>query len=157
MRKKLAIVQICGLFIAGILTRIDGMFKWHAFNTMFTYNSVKDMSLDNLMTVQCIGGGPMLYYLFYIALIATVVYCVAQLFSNHRLWSNKVMIMLPLASFLITAVMVIACDRYHESYKYDGEWRTISVSLETLAYVLLAVLGAVVIIEFYKQFKCNES
>lgn len=155
MRKKLAIVQICGLFIAAILPLVDGMFEWTSYN-MFTNISKTDMSLDNLMTIQRIGGGPILYYLFYIALIATAVYCVAQFFVDHPLWSNKAMIVLSGASFLLTVIMLVACDMHTDTFKWNGELRYIAVSWGILAYVQLAVLGAVVIIEFYKQFKCNE-
>ena len=155
MRKKLAITQICGLFIAAILPLIDGMFEWITYNR-FTNISKTDMSLDNLMTVQRIGGGPALYYLFYIALITTAVYCIAQLFVEHRLWRNKAMIVLPGASFLLTVIMLVACDKHTDTFKWDGEVRYLAVSWDILAYVQLAVLGAVVLIECYKQFKCNE-
>ena len=155
MRKKLAITQICGLFIAAILPLIDGMFEWITYNR-FTNISKTEMSLDNLMTVQRIGGGPILYYLFYIALIATAVYCIAQLFVEHRLWSNKAMVVLPGASLLLTVIMLVACDKYTDTFKWKGELRNVAVSWGILAYVQLAVLGAAVIIEFYKQFKCNE-
>ena len=111
MRKKLAITQICGLFIAAILPLVDGMFEWITYNR-FTNISKTDMSLSNLMTVQRIGGGPILYYLFYIALIATAVYCIAQLFVEHRLWSNKAMVVLPGASLLLTVIMLVACDKH---------------------------------------------
>ena len=155
MRKKLAIAQICGLFIAAILPLLDGMFEWITYNT-FTNLSKTDMSLDNLMTVQRIGGGPTLYYLFYIALIATAVYCIAQLFVEHRLWSNKVMLALPGASLLLTVIMLVACDKYTDTFKWNGELRKVAVTWGILAYIQLAVLGAVVVIECYKQFKCNE-
>ena len=155
MRKKLAITQICGLFIAAILPFIEGMFEWIVYNT-YTNISKTGMSLDNLMTVQQIGGGPMVYYLFYIALIATAVYCIAQLFVEHRLWSNKAMIALPGATLLLTVIMLVACDKYADTFNWNGELRKVAVSWGILAYVQLAVLGAVVIIECYKQFKCSE-
>ena len=155
MKKKLAIVQIAAIFLAAILPLVDGMFEWITYNR-FTNISKTDMSLDNLMTVQRIGGGPILYYLFYIALIATAVYCVAQLFVDHRLWSSKAMIVLPGASLLLTVIMLVACDKHTDTFKWNGELRYLAVSWGILAYVQLAVLGAVVIIECYKQFKCSE-
>ena len=155
MKKKLAITQLCGLFVAAILPLVDGMFEWITYNR-FANISKTDMSLDNLMTVQRIGGGPILYYLFYIALIATAVYCIAQLFVEHRLWSNKAMVVLPGASLLLTVIMLVACDKYTDTFKWNGELRNVAVTWGILAYVQLAVLGAVVLIECYKQFKCNE-
>ena len=66
------------------------------------------------------------------------------------------MIVLPGASFLLTVIMLVACDKHTDTFKWNGELRYLAVSWGILAYVQLAVLGAVVIIECYKQFKCSE-
>lgn len=155
MRKKLSIVQILCLAIIAVLPHIDGMFRW----TCYTWESNishKLMSLNNLMTVQRIGSGPILYYLFYVALVLMAVYCIAELFIDNNLFVNKFWIATPSILLVFMVIMVIVCNNYSDSFNYYGETRMVAVTPMILAYIQLAIIVSTIIIECYKQIKCKE-
>ena len=157
MRKKLAVAELCGLIIAAILPLLENMFIWTKYSYVTSKNYSKEgMSLNNLMTIQQISGGPFLYYVFYAFIIITAIYCVAQLFSDHSILQNKATIALPGGSFILALIMLIGCDLHTHNFNYRGELRSVYVSWDVLAYIFLIVLAVVFVIECYKQFKCND-
>lgn len=155
MRKKLSITQIVLLVIAAILPMLDGMFTWITY-TLSDNIGKTEMSLYNLMTVQQIGGGPIIYWLFYVALAVTVVYCVVQLFYENNLTRSKATIALPAITLVLNAIMIIAANAHRDSFEYYGERRYVGVELGVLAYIELILLAAAVVVECYKQIKCVE-
>lgn len=155
MRKKLSIVQIVLLAVAAILPLLDGMFTWITY-TLLDNIARTEMSLYNLMTVQQIGGGPIVYWLFYLALIATVIYCVVQLFYENNLTRSKATIALPLITLVLNAIMIVSANAHRDSFEYHGEWRYVGVELGVLAYIEVILLVAAVVVECYKQIKCVE-
>lgn len=154
MKKKLTIVQIVGIFVAAILPLLDGMFLWITY-TRFYNISKRNMSLYNLMTEQEIGAGPLVYWLFYITLAAMVVYCISVLFFENKVWNRKVVIALSVIIFLLGLLMIITASIHTDTFEWKGEVRYVAVSLGVLAYIELAVLITIPLIECYKQFKCK--
>lgn len=152
MRKKLSITQIIVVLISALLPLLDGMFEWTTY-TMFENLSKKEMSLQNLMTVQRIGGGPFLYWMFYIALAIMLVYCVADLFSEEKFIGKKPTITIPIASLLLGIIMIIAASNHSDTFVWNGETRYVAVSMGVLAYAEIVSLVSVAIIECYKQVK----
>lgn len=154
MRKKLSITQIIIVLISALLPLLDGMFEWTTY-TMFENLSKKEMSLQNLMTVQRIGGGPFLYWVFYIALVAMLIYCIADLFCEDKFIGKKPTIAISVASLLFGVIMIIAASNHSDTFVWNGETRYVAVSMSVLAYVEIVSLVSVAIIECYKQVKCE--
>ena len=155
MRKKLSIIQIFCLVIMAVLPHIDGMFRW----TCYTWESNishKSMNLNNLMTIQQIGGGPLLYYLFYIALVLMAIYCTVELFIDNKIFKNKFWIAFPSIMLMLMVIMIIACNNYSDTFDYYGETRMVAVEPMILAYIQLTIILSTIIIECYKQIKCKE-
>ena len=154
MRKKLSITQIIIVLISALLPLLDGMFEWTTY-TMFENLSKKEMSLQNLMTVQRIGGGPFLYWVFYIALVVMLIYCIADLFCEDKFIGKKLTIAIPVASLLFGVIMIIAASNHSDTFVWNGETRYVAVSMSILAYVEIVSLVSVAVIECYKQVKCE--
>ena len=154
MRKKLSITQIIIVLISALLPLLDGMFEWTTY-TMFENLSKKEMSLQNLMTVQRIGGGPFLYWVFYIALVVMLIYCIADLFCEDKFIGKKPTIAIPVASLLLGVIMIIAASNHSDTFVWNGETRYVAVSISILAYVEIVSLVSVAVIECYKQVKCE--
>ena len=154
MRKKLSVVQIILTLVAGILPLLDGMFIWYTHNSYVNLGQ-KPISLNNLMTVQQICGGPALYWIFNICLAAMLVYCVLELFREDLVSGKRLMIAIPSAAVLLCVVMSVALNSYADKFTWEGEIRYASVGLGVLAYVEIAVLAGNLIIELYKQFKSD--
>lgn len=154
MRKKLSITQIIIVLISALLPLLDGMFEWTTY-TMFENLSKKEMSLQNLMTVQRIGGGPFLYWVFYIALVVMLIYCIADLFCEDKFIGKKPTIAIPVASLLFGVIMIIAASNHSDTFVWNGETRYVAVSISILAYVEIVSLVSVAVIECYKQVKCE--
>ena len=154
MRKKLSITQIIIVLISALLPLLDGMFEWTTY-TMFENLSKKEMSLQNLMTVQRIGGGPFLYWVFYIALVVMLIYCIADLFREDKFIGKKLTIAIPVASLLFGVIMIIAASNHSDTFVWNGETRYVAVSISILAYVEIVSLVSVAVIECYKQVKCE--
>ena len=161
MRKKLSITQIIISCISALLPMIDGMFVWTVY-TMDIYTmpqnlSKSNMSLNNLMTVQKIGGGPFLYWLFNIAFILIIVYCVCEIFFEEKTKNieKKKLISIPAAMTFLGTIMIITSSNHTDTFKWNGQTRHVAVSMGILAYIELALLISLVVIEFYKQYKCE--
>ena len=154
MRKKLSITQIVIVLLSALLPLLDGMFEWTTY-TMFENLSKKEMSLQNLMTVQRIGGGPFLYWVFYIALVVMLVYCIADLFCEDKFVGKKATIAIPATALLFGVVMIIAASNHSDTFIWNGETRNVAVSMSVLAYAEIVSLVSVAIIECYKQVKCE--
>ena len=154
MRKRLSITQIIIVLISALLPLLDGMFEWTTY-TMFENLSKKEMSLQNLMTVQRIGGGPFLYWVFYIALVVMLIYCIADLFCEDKFIGKKLTIAIPVASLLFGVIMIIAASNHSDTFVWNGETRYVAVSMSILAYVEIVSLVSVAVIECYKQVKCE--
>ena len=154
MRKKLSITQIIIVLISALLPLLDGMFEWTTY-TMFENLSKKEMSLENLMTVQRIGGGPFLYWVFYIALVVMLIYCIADLFCEDKFIGKTPAIAIPVVSLFFGAIMIIAASNHSDTFVWNGETRYVAVSMSVLAYVEIVSLVSVAIIECYKQVKCE--
>ena len=152
MRKKLSISQVGVVLISALLPLLDGMFQWTTY-TMFTNLSKKEMSLQNLMTVQRIGGGPFLYWMFYITLAIMLIYCIYDLFCEDKFIGKKSTIVIPVASLLFGVIMIMTASNHSDTFIWNGETRYVSVSLGVLAYVEIVSLVSVTIIECYKQVK----
>jgi len=155
MRKKLTITQLVIVLCSALLPLLDGMFTWIAYND-YENISKKSMSLSNIMTVQQIGGGPFLYYIFYIGLALMLAYCLLELFCENRVVGQKAFLAIPVLPLVLDAIMMITVDNHTDTYTWEGELRRIAVSLDILAYVGIILLSAVFIIECYKQFKCKD-
>lgn len=153
MRKMLSIFQIIDILVSALLPLLDGMFVWITYND-YQNLSEKYMSLSNLMTVQQIGAGPILYPIFYITLLAMVVYCVLELFYEDK-FKKKAIIIVPVLSFLLGVLMIMTADHHTDSFLWNGNLRYVAVTLGILAYVELTLLIINPIIECYKQFKCD--
>ena len=154
MRKKLSTTQIIIVLFSALLPLLDGMFEWTTY-TMFENLSKREMSLQNLMTVQRIGGGPFLYWVFYIALVVMLIYCIADLFWEDKFIGKKPTIVIPVTSLLLGVIMIIAASNYSDAFAWKGETRYVAVSISVLAYVEIVSLASVAIIECYKQVKCD--
>ena len=159
MRKKLTVVQIICILISGLLTLWDKMFTWRVINfPSHEHYSTTYHDLCNLMTVQIKGLCPFLYWVFCIALVIMVGYCFAELFFEEKIKNNniiaKVAIGVPTFAFLDGLIMVIVANSFNKSFTYHGQERHVNVSATVLAYVELALLVIIPLIEFYKQFKC---
>lgn len=159
MRKKLTVVQIICILISGLLTLWDKMFTWRTINfPSHEHVSTTYHDLCNLMTVQIKGICPFLFWVFCVALITMIVYCLAELFFEERLKSNKIVakaaIVVPVLSFVIGLIMIIIANDFSKEFTYNGQVRHVNVSATVLAYVELVFLIIIPIIEFYKQFKC---
>ena len=155
MKKRLAIVQIIVLLLSALLPLLDGMFEWTTY-TMFENLGKKEMSLQNLMTVQQIGGGPLLYWIFYISLAGMLLYCILEIFFEDKVRKTKAVIAIPIISFLLGILMIITGDAHNDVFNWYGETRYVGVSLGVLAYVELTLLITVPLIECYKQFKSEK-
>ena len=155
MRKKLTIVQLVIVLCSALLPLLDGMFTWIAYND-YENISNRSMSLSNIMTVQQIGGGPFLYYIFYICLALMLAYCLLELFCENRVLGQKAFLAIPTFPLILDVIMMITVDNHTDTYVWEGEVRRIAVSLDILAYVGIVLLSAVFLIECYKQFKCND-
>ena len=154
MRKKLSITQIIVVLISALLPLLDGMFEWTTY-TFFKNISKIAMSLDNLMTVQQMGGGPFLYWIFYIALIAMIIYCITDLFCEDKFIGKKTTITIPAASLILGIIMIITASNHTDTFVWNGETRYVAVSMGLLAYVEIVLLVSITVIECYKQFKCE--
>ncbi len=154
MRKKLSITQTIIVLFSALLPLLDGMFTWTAY-TMFENISKKEMSLHNLMTVQRIGGGPFLYWIFYITLAVMLIYCIVDLFGVEKFIGKKPTISIPVASLLLGIIMIAAASNHSDTFVWNGETRYVAVSIGVLAYVEIVLLASVAIIELYKQIKCE--
>ena len=155
MRKKLSVAQLIGVIIAGLLPLPDGMFIWRTY-TMFDNISKKEMSLNNLMTTQQIGGGPYIYWVFNAVLIVMIGYCIIELFFEDKVIRKKQMIAIPGVVLLLCVIMIAASCNYNDTFMWYGETRYAAVSMGFLAYIEILVLIGVALIECYKQFKCEE-
>lgn len=154
MKKKLSIAEIILALLALLLPCIDGMFTWITYN-MFENISKTKMSLYNLMTIQRIAPGPVVYWIFNIVTLLMIAYCVYSLFDEKKFDGKKALISIPAVSFLSNLIMIIAADNHNDTFKYNGEYRNIAVSMDLLAYIEIAIVLAIVVIECYKQYKCE--
>ena len=154
MRKKLSITQIIIVLISALLPLLDGMFEWTTY-TRFENLSKKEMSLQNLMTVQRIGGEPFLYWVFYITLVVMLVYCIVDLFCEDKFVGKKATIAIPVAALLFGVIMIIVASNHSDTFIWNGETRYVAVSMSNLAYAEIVSLVSVAIIECYKQVKCE--
>ena len=111
--------------------------------------------MQNLMTIQRIGGGEFLYWIFYITLVVMLVYCVSDIFCEDKFIGKKITIAIPTLSFIFAAIMVISSSNHSDTFVYKGETRYLGVSMNILAYIEIVLLLSIVIVECYKQFKCK--
>ena len=157
-KKILSIVQIILMVVAAFLPYIEGMFRWTVWTFDGSYNKKIPMSLENLILTQEIGFSPLLFYAFYITLIAMIAFCIFQIFKeNHPLSKNKASITLPLASLLFSSIMMFTVNLHNDSFFTEwGELRYVAARMQALAYVHLLILIAASIIEIYKQFKIQD-
>ena len=155
MRKKLSVVQILAILICALLPMLDGMFTWIAYN-MYENLSKTPMSLSNLMTVQRIGAGPFVYWLFYISLAVMLLYCVLELFFEDKVGGHRAVIAVPVISLILGILMILTADGHTDTFLWKGETRHVAVTVGVLAYVLVVLLIAIPIIECYKQYKCEK-
>ncbi|MBR0446507.1 MAG: SHOCT domain-containing protein [Oscillospiraceae bacterium] len=154
MRKKLTVAQSILVIISAILCFTDGTFTWIAYNAYRNIGS-NAKSLNNIMIVQEIGGGPYLYYVYCLGLVLMLGYCLWEMFAEERVIGKKVFLAVSALPAIIYAIILIAVDNYHGSYTWEGEIRYNGVSLGILAYIGIIILVAIFVIECYKQFKCN--
>ncbi|MBR3954372.1 MAG: hypothetical protein IKJ63_02740 [Clostridia bacterium] len=123
---------------------------------MFDNISTTEMSLNNLMTTQQIGGGPYIYWVFNAVLIVMIGYCLVELFFEDKVLRKKQMIAIPGAALVLCVFMIADSCNYTDTFMWNGETRYVAVSMGFLAYIEIIVLAGVVLIECYKQFKCEE-
>lgn len=159
MRKKLTVVQIICILISGLLTLWDKMFTWRVINfPSHEHYSTTYHDLCNLMTVQIKGICPFLFWVFCVALVIMIVYCLAELFFEEKIKSNNIVaktaVVVPIFSFVVGLIMIIIANDFFKEFTYQGQVRHVNVSATVLAYVELAILVIIPLIEFYKQFKC---
>ena len=156
MKKKLSVTQVIILLVGCLLPFLDSMFNWHSSNVFEGYNSKTPIGMQNLFCVQQIAPGEFMFWLFILAMGATTVFFIAQLFNDQLLWTgNKGTVALPLTSLALGVLLTFCADAHVDSYKAaSGFTRTIGVSIGILGWVELVLLAAVVVIEFYKQHKC---
>ena len=156
MKNKLSVIQAVITLVAALLTMLDGMFTWITY-TMFENISKREISLNNLMITQQICGGPLLYWLFMFAIILMLVYCIIEIFFEDKIPSTKAYIAIPSIITLLGSIMIIACSNYKDTFNYYGETRNVAISMGVLAYIEIALLITMVLIECYKQFKCDKT
>jgi len=156
MRKTLSVVQILIALGAFLLPFIDGMFVWRCYSFLLDI-SQNEKSLQNMMVVQGIGGGPVLYPIFNIILIVLMLYCVVSLFNEEKFAGKKITIAIPSAALLLSFIMIQAAGNYVEHFEQNGQHRTVSIDVNALAYVELALLIGAVVIECYKQIKLSNN
>ena len=159
MRKKLTVVQIICILISGLLTLWDKMFTWRVINfPSHEHYSTTYHDLCNLMTVQIQGICPFLFWGYCVALVIMIVYCLAELFFEEKIESNNIVakaaIVVPIFSFVVGLIMIIIANDFFKEYTYQGQVRHVNVSATVIAYVEVAILVIIPLIEFYKQFKC---
>lgn len=155
MRKKLSLAQILFSLGAILLPLVEGMFVWRCY-TLHQDISQKEMSLQNMMVVQEIGGGPILYPIFNIVLIILILYCVMSLFCEEKFAGKKITIAIPTVALFLSFIMIRVADNHHDSFVYNGQHRNVSVDIGVLAYVELALLIGAVVVECYKQIKLSD-
>ncbi len=154
LKKALTITQIICLLDALFLPLVNGMFTWRTYN-MKQNLSNRGMSLNNLMTTQEICGGSFVYWIFNIAAVAMIIYCVIELFFEDKVQGHKSIIALPAINCLFGLIMIIGCSNHTDRFNWNGEIRYVAVMANILAYIEIVILIAVVLIECYKQFKCK--
>lgn len=156
MKKKLCVTQIVISLVCCLLPFLDSMFNWHSSNIFENYNSKTPIGMQNLFCTQQIAPGELVFWLFILAMGATAVFFIAQLFKDELLWcESKGTIALPALSLALDAILTFAADSHLDFYKATtGFTRTISVSIGVLGWVELVLLASVVVIEYYKQYKC---
>ena len=123
---------------------------------MFDNISTTEMSLNNLMTTQQIGGGPYIYWAFHAVLLAIIGYSLLELFFEGKAIRKKQIITIPGAALVLCVFMIADSCNYTDTFMWNGETRYVAVSMGFLAYIEIIVLAGVVLIECYKQFKCEE-
>ncbi len=160
MKNRLSIFQIICIIAASIPPFIDGIVKWivWVYFPVAENISTKDMSMNNLMNTQIEGFASVLFWMFYISIVLTAIYCVLDIFEiikNNfvKLSNNKAIIALPSVTLLLYVVMMIIADNHSSTFTYYGQTRYTGVSLGVLAYIELIPLIAVVLVEIYKQTK----
>ena len=154
MKKKLSLAQIFFLIVAACLPFVDGMFKWTASNlyrgTYFVYNK----SLENIMTVQEIGAGPVVFYLFYILLAITVIVYIISALGNTTVSNSKAVIILPILLVIVASIMIFSAAAYYVPLQGLADVTSILVDIQLLGFIEIGVLVATLIIEIYKLRVC---
>jgi len=158
MKKRLSVTQVIILLVCCLLPFLDGMFHWHSSNIFEGYNSKTAISMQNVFCVQDIAPGEFVFWLFILAIMASSVFFIAQLFRDSLLQtSNKGTLTLPCVSLALGIILNFSADSHLDSYKaVSGFTRTISVSIGILGWIELVLLAGVIIIECYKHYKCEE-
>ncbi len=156
-RQIIAVIQIILLVVAAFMPFIENMFIWRTGSLYGSYINISHMSLENLMTTQEIGAGPIAFYAFYVILIATILYCLLHIFIENPWFKKKFTIALPSLALILSAIMIFSADAYHDSFTYGGDLRIVNVNIEFPAYILLVVIAAVVLLEVYKQVKLADN
>ena len=154
-RKIISIVQIVLLVTISIFPYMDKMFTWSTYAFLGGDRRDTSLSLSNLMTMQEIGVGPIVFWAFMILLAVMVSYCVLQIFKEFSLTRKPITSALPGTMLILGGLMVFSANSYSSIYEYEGNVRRISVSMEIMAYIFLVLLAAVLLLELYKQLKMN--
>ena len=156
MKKKLSLVQIIFLVISACLPFVDGMFKWTATNlyrgTRFEY----DKSLKNLMTVQEVGVGAVVFYIFYIILAITLIAYIVSFFGDYKFTNGKVFLILSALLVALVSIMIFSAAAYYVPLNGVADTTAIMVDIQLLGFIEIGVLVATFVIEIYKQFACKE-
>ncbi len=98
-----------------------------------------------------------MYWIFNIALVSLLICCVLRFFIDNNFLKIKwVELTSAIVSFVSGITMIIMSCNYSTSFKYNGETRYTAVSMGILAYVEIILLITLVLVELYKQFKCDE-
>lgn len=155
MRKPLTLCQLFSTVFALLLSYFDGMFTWTANTYMPPLHSRKQQfSLENLMTVQEVPPGALAYRIFMVSLLVMLLVCVLQLAVRHDQWERRILLILPVISFLLLVLMVSGIHSYSNSFSNNGELFFIHISCNITAYLEFLLIGAAAVIEWYKQFQC---
>lgn len=157
MKKKLSIIEIILALLGIFIPLLDSMFTWCVFVYLPQPDNIskKMMSLQNLMVVQEVAPGAVVYWIFNIVTALIIVYCVYSLFDDKKFQGKKGLIALPATSLLLNLIMIICASEHKSSFLYNGQTRYVAVSMELLGYVEIAILASMLIIECYKQYKCD--
>lgn len=114
--------------------------------------------MQNLLCHQDVAPGEFMFWLFFLTIIAAAIFFIAQLFNDSLLHTeSKGTVALPIVSLLLGIYLTFSIDAHLDSFKAtSGFTRTISVSIGILGWIELVLLASVVVMEYYKQYKCTE-
>ena len=157
MKKKLSIIEIFLALLAILFPFMDSMFTRSVFIYLPKPENISQhsISLQNLMVVQEVAPGPVVYWIFNIVTALMIIYCIYSLFDEKKFEGKKALIAIPAISFVLNLIMVICASEYKNSWETNGQTRYGATSMELLGYVQIEILAAILIIECYKQYKCD--